>query len=223
LVFSSVAKIEEVAPSSVPRFVIVVRSGIESFSAPGPVYSKILPTPPLTVSSPSRERHVLGGRPRGELAFEVDVDDFRHLDVVGPPPIATAMSRPPAPIASSPEPAGVGVCESEPSRVLPGAAKFSLWTWWQIPFPGREKYAPYVPAAERRNRWSSVFLKSNWYVWWSQYCAASSVWTSSRSGLELEPHHRPRGVLCQHLVDLDADPRRASARPRRDGHRGFSQ
>jgi len=24
-------------------------------------------------------------------------------------------------------------------------------------------------------------------------------------GLELEPHHRPRGVLCQHLVDLDAD------------------
>lgn len=24
-------------------------------------------------------------------------------------------------------------------------------------------------------------------------------------GLELEPHHRPRGVLRQHLVDLDAD------------------
>jgi len=96
------------------------------------------------------ERHVLGGRPLGELAFEVDVDDFRHLDVVGAAAHrdgdveATGADRE---LAAAPP--GVGVCESEPSRVLPGAAKFSLWTWWQIPFPGREKYAPYVPAAER--------------------------------------------------------------------------
>ena len=35
---------------------------------------------------------------------------------------------PPAPMASWPSPPGVGVCESLPSSVLPGAAKFSLWT-----------------------------------------------------------------------------------------------
>jgi len=56
--------------------------------------------------------------------------------------MATAMSMPPAPIASWPSPPGVGVWLSEPSRVLPGAAKFSLWTLWQMPLPGREKYAP---------------------------------------------------------------------------------
>ncbi len=65
-------------------------------------------------------------------------------------------------MASSPSPPGVGVWESEPSIVLPGAAKFSLWTLWQMPLPGREKCAPNVPAALRRKRWSSVFLKSNW-------------------------------------------------------------
>jgi len=41
-----------------------------------------------------------------------------------------------------PSPPGVGVWESDPSIVLPGAAKFSLWTLWQMPLPGREKYAP---------------------------------------------------------------------------------
>ncbi len=48
LVFSSVGKIEVVAPSSVPMLVIVVRSGTDSVSTPGPVYSSTLPTPPLT-------------------------------------------------------------------------------------------------------------------------------------------------------------------------------
>ena len=37
-----------VAPSSVPMFVIVARSGTDSAAIPGPPHSMIAPTPPLT-------------------------------------------------------------------------------------------------------------------------------------------------------------------------------
>ena len=37
-----------VAPSSVPMFVIVARSGTDSAAMPGPPHSMIAPTPPLT-------------------------------------------------------------------------------------------------------------------------------------------------------------------------------
>ena len=47
---------EEVAPSSVPMFVMVVRSGTVSVSTPGPVYSNTLPTPPFTESRRSISR-----------------------------------------------------------------------------------------------------------------------------------------------------------------------
>jgi hypothetical protein len=72
--------------------------------------------------------------------------------------------------------------------------------------PGREKYAPYFPAAERRNRWSSVFLKIELIglvvaVLRSEF-GLDLVETEC---LELEPHQRPGGVLCEHLVDLDTD------------------
>jgi hypothetical protein len=46
----------------------------------------------------------------------------------GSPAMAMAMSRPPAPIASIPIPPLVGVWESLPSSVFPGAAKRSRWT-----------------------------------------------------------------------------------------------
>src|SRR5256885_459308 len=54
--------------------------------------------------------------------------------------MATATSRPPAPIAIMPRPPHNGVWLSLPSRVLPGTAKRSAWTWGQVPLPGREKY-----------------------------------------------------------------------------------
>jgi len=48
-VISSDGKIEVVAPSSAPIFVMVALSGTESVLTPSPPYSIILPTPPLTL------------------------------------------------------------------------------------------------------------------------------------------------------------------------------
>ena len=47
-------------------------------------------------------------------------------------------------------PPPVGVCESEPMRVLPGFPKRSRWSWWQMPLPGREKTMPYFFATDWR-------------------------------------------------------------------------
>ena len=60
----------------------------------------------------------------------------------GPPPSATATSRPPAPIASMPAAPQSGVWLSVPSSVCPGTEKLSRCTWWQMPLPGLEKIAP---------------------------------------------------------------------------------
>ena len=46
---SSDGKMDVVAPSSAPMLVMVARSGTERVATPGPAYSTILPTPPLTV------------------------------------------------------------------------------------------------------------------------------------------------------------------------------
>ena len=51
LVISSLGKIEVVAPSSAPIFVIVALSSTERDFIPSPVYSITNPTPPFTVSS----------------------------------------------------------------------------------------------------------------------------------------------------------------------------
>ena len=48
-VISSDGKIDVVAPSSAPIFVIVARSGTDKVFTPSPPYSIILPTPPLTL------------------------------------------------------------------------------------------------------------------------------------------------------------------------------
>ena len=56
-----------VAPSSAPMLAMVARSGMDSVSTPGPVYSITLPTPPLTVRRRSSSRiHVLGGHTSAE-------------------------------------------------------------------------------------------------------------------------------------------------------------
>ena len=49
LVISSDGKTDVVAPSSAPILVIVALSGTDKVLTPSPVYSIILPTPPLTV------------------------------------------------------------------------------------------------------------------------------------------------------------------------------
>ena len=61
---SSLGKIDVVAPSSAPMLVMVARSGTVRVLTPSPEYSKILPTPPLTVRRLEElEDDVLGAGP----------------------------------------------------------------------------------------------------------------------------------------------------------------
>ena len=53
-------------------------------------------------------------------------------------------------MATIPSPPPVGVCESEPSSVMPGTANRSRCTWWQMPLPGFEYLIPYFAATLRR-------------------------------------------------------------------------
>lgn len=47
-------------------------------------------------------------------------------------------------------PPAVGVWLSEPTRVAPGLAKFSRWSWWQMPVPGPEYTPPNLAATVRQ-------------------------------------------------------------------------
>ena len=76
-------------------------------------------------------------------------------------------ASPPAPMASEQMPPAVGVWLSEPTRVAPGLAKFSRWSWWQMPVPGPEYTPPNLAATVRRKRWSSGLRKFIWSVLWS--------------------------------------------------------
>lgn len=58
--------------------------------------------------------------------------------------MAAATSAPPAPIASRASAPAVHVCESAPTMVCPGTSKRSRCAKWEMPFPDREKIAPYL-------------------------------------------------------------------------------
>ncbi len=128
-----------VTPSSAPMFVIVAREGTSSVFTPGPKYSKIQPTLPLvpyfssTLRITSFALQPLGSLPRSRMPRTFGVGTWN-----APPAIATAMSMPPAPMAIMPSPPPVGVWESEPRSVFPGAPKRSRCSWWQMPFPALE-------------------------------------------------------------------------------------
>ena len=81
--------------------------------------------------------------------------------------MATATSRPPAPMASIPAAPQVGVWLSEPSRVWPGMEKRSSCTWWHMPLPGRENQMPCLAATVWMYLWSSAFSLPDWSILWS--------------------------------------------------------
>ena len=115
---------------------IVARLGTSSVATPGPQYSKIQPTLPFvpnlfsTVRMTSFALTPLRRRFLRKIARTFGVGTWK-----APPAMATAMSMPPAPIATWPMPPPVGVCESEPRSVVPGLPKRSRWSWWQMPLP----------------------------------------------------------------------------------------
>ena len=160
---SSLGKILVVSVSSAPMFAIVMRCAATRLGRPGPPYSKILPAPPFTDSRRSSSRITSFAVTHGRSS---PVSQTRTTAGIGkkygPPPIATATSRLPAPIASMPAAPQRGVWLSLPSSVSPGTENVSMCTWWQIPLPGLEKTAPYLRAAVCMYRWSSVLRESNW-------------------------------------------------------------
>ncbi len=96
-----------------------------------------------------REDEVRGGGARREPAGETEPHDLgdEHGDRL--PSMAASASIPPTPQPRTPRPLIIGVCESVPTRVSGYAcapprtffpcttgARYSRFTWWQIPVPG---------------------------------------------------------------------------------------
>src|ERR1700761_1827052 len=93
----------------------------------------------------------------------------------GRPVIASATSNPPTPIASMPSDPAAGVCESEPTMVLPGIPNRCMCVGCDTPLPGLENHSPNLCAAVRRYSWSSAFFSSVCSRLWSTYCTLTSV------------------------------------------------
>ena len=128
-VCSSLGKMDVVAPSSAPMFVIVPRSGTVSVETPSPQYSRILPTPPFTVRTRSTSRITSFAATHGRRRpFNSTLSTFGRGMENGTPAIARATSSPPAPMASIPRAPPVGVWLSEPRSVLPGTPNRSRCT-----------------------------------------------------------------------------------------------
>jgi hypothetical protein len=150
-VTSSLGNTLVVSPSSAPMLAMVIRWAAISEARPGPPYSKIFPVPPRTVRRRSNSRITSLAVTHGE---SWPVSQTRVTGGIvkkyGAPPMATATSRPPAPMASMPAAPQSGVWLSVPSSVWPGMENDSMWTWWQMPLPGLEKRLPYLRATEAR-------------------------------------------------------------------------
>src|SRR5919197_580436 len=136
---SSEGKIAVVPPSSVIMLQTVARWVTGRLATPGPVNSKMRPSPPLTVYLRMSHRIKSLEATQGGRRFSRWTPTTIGVGVWnGWPAMARATSRPPAPMASAPHAPEVGVWESAPSRVAPGRANRSVWTWWQMPLPARE-------------------------------------------------------------------------------------
>src|SRR5262249_2413081 len=120
---SSKGKIEVVAPSSAPMFVIVPFPVQEIERAPAPKYSTIAPVPPLTVRMPATFKITSLG------AVQPFKEPFKWIPISlgqrtphGSPTITSTASAPPTPTATMPSPPALGVCESVPIIIPPGNA-----------------------------------------------------------------------------------------------------
>ena len=91
-------------------FVIVALSVTDREETPGPVYSTTLPTPPFTVSSFRTFNMTSLAEDQGfNEPFSLTFTTLGTVKEYVPLAIATATSKPPAPIAIIPRPPPVGV------------------------------------------------------------------------------------------------------------------
>ncbi len=134
---------EEVAPVSAPMLAMVTRWETSSPAAPGPVYSNTLPRPPLTPTRRSISSTTsLAEQPGRSAPVRCTLTTRGITRGMGRPVMAVATSIPPTPMQSIPMAPPWGVWLSPPISSLPGAPNRAIWTAWQTPFPGRERYAP---------------------------------------------------------------------------------
>ncbi len=105
---------------------------------------------------------ILRGGPPFEFAFKSDVDDFRHLDVVGAAAhgdgdIETARAD-----RKLAKPTGGRRVAVRTQQCLAGRGEVLLVDVVTDAVAGPRKVRTEGARGDRRKRWSSVFLKSNW-------------------------------------------------------------
>src|SRR5437868_4843185 len=168
-VTSSTGKNPQVAPYSGLMFPSVARSASASDGTPGPKYSTSLPTTPtlrrisVTVSTRSVAVAPCGSSPDSlnPTTCGTSIDSAS-------PSIAASASIPPTPQPSTPRPLIIVVWESVPTSVSGKAtpsrdsttrARYSRFTWWQMPvFGGTTAKLSNAVCPQRRNAYRSRFL-----------------------------------------------------------------
>ena len=192
-VLSSGGKTAEVAPSSAIMLAIVPRSGTDRSAVPGPVNSKTLFLPPLTLSWRSSSRMMSLACTHGprELAVEVDLDDLGAGDLVR---VAAHRHRHVEAAGADRDHARARRSWWCASRRRPGCRP--AWRSARCArsgrcrCPGASSGCRTCGASACSMRWSSGFLKSSWMTLWSTYWTARS--TCTRGTLELlELHAAP--------------------------------
>ncbi len=153
-------------------FPSVARSASGSDGTPSPKYSTNFPTTPVrrrisvTVSTRSVAVAPSGSSPerRKPTTCGTSIESAW-------PSIAASASIPPQPQPSTPSPFTIVVCESVPTSVSGNAtpsrssttrARYSRFTWWQMPVPGGTTLKPLNASwPQRRNRYRSWFRSNS--------------------------------------------------------------
>jgi hypothetical protein len=143
-------------------FPIVARSASGRPARPSPKYSTNFPTTPVlrrisvTVSTRS-----VAVAPSGSCPWRRKPTTCGKSIEIDSPSIAASASIPPTPQPRTPRPLTIVVCESVPTSVSGNAcpprasttrARYSRFTWWQMPvFGGTTLSASKAPWPQRRN------------------------------------------------------------------------
>ena len=163
----------QVAPYSGAMLLIVARSANGSAATPGPKNSTNLPTTPSLRSAwvMVRTRSVAVAPSRSLPRSRKPTTCGTSMETACPS-MAASASMPPTPQPSTPRPLIIVVCESVPTSVSGYAvnspptsvvkttrARYSRFTWWQIPIPGgiAEKFLKAV-CPHFKNAYRSRFL-----------------------------------------------------------------
>ena len=143
-------------------FPIVARSASGSAAMPSPKYSTNLPTTPVLRSiSVTVSTRSVAVAPSGSAPLSLKPTTCGTSIESGWPSIAASASMPPTPQPSTPRPLIIVVCESVPTSVSGNAtpsrssttrARYSRFTWWQMPVPGGTTLKPLSAFCPQRRK-----------------------------------------------------------------------